>query len=59
MTSAEGLVLVSATFLVLGVMVEGGRGTLPPRMGVLLLTLALLAVFAALLHAEARVMAAW
>ena len=59
MTSAEGLVLVSATFLVLGVMVGGGRGTLPPRTGVLLLTLALLAVFVALLHVEARGMAVW
>ena len=50
--------LVSATFLVLGVMVEGGRGTLSSRAGALLLAFALLAVFVALLHAEARVMAA-
>jgi hypothetical protein len=37
MTSAEGLVLVSATLLVLGVMVEGGKGTLSSRAGALLL----------------------
>ena len=59
MTSAEGLVLVSATYLVLGVMVEGGKGTLSSRAGAFLLAFALLAVFVALLHAEARVMAAW
>ncbi len=59
MTSAEGLVLVAATFLVLGVMVEGGKGTLSSRAGALFLALAVLAVALALLHMEARVMAAW
>jgi hypothetical protein len=36
------------------VVVEGRKGTLTPRMGVLLLTLAMLAVGAALLHVVAR-----
>ncbi len=50
MTSAEALVLVAAALLVLAVFVQGGRGTLTPRAGVLLLTVAMLAVVAALLH---------
>ena len=56
MTSAEGLVLVSATFLVLGVVVEAGKGTITTRTGMALLALALLAVVVALLHMEARVL---
>ncbi len=59
MTSAETLVLVAATFLVLGVMVEAGKGTITTRTGMFLLVLAILAVFVALLHMEARVMAVW
>jgi hypothetical protein len=54
MTAAEALVLVAAALLVLAVFVQGGRGTLTPRAGVLLLTLAMLAVVAALLHMLAR-----
>jgi hypothetical protein len=50
MTSAEALVLVAALLLVLAVFVEGGRGTITTRAGVLLLTVAMLAVVAALLH---------
>ena len=50
MTSAEGLVLVMAATLAVAVFVEGGRGTITTRAGVLLLTVAMLAVVAALLH---------
>ncbi len=50
MTLAEALVLVAAALLVLAVFVVGRDGTLTPRVGVLLLTLAMLAVVAALLH---------
>ncbi len=50
MTLAEALVLVAAALLVLAVFVEGGRGTITTRSGVLLLTVAMLAVVAALLH---------
>ena len=50
MTSAEALVVLAAAFLVLGVAVEGGRGTLSPRVGGFLLTVAMLAVLVALLH---------
>ncbi len=59
MTSAETLVLVAATFLVLGVMVEAGKGTTTTRTGMFLLVLAILAVFVAPPHMEARVMAVW
>ena len=54
MTSAEVLVLVAATLLTVAVFVEGDRGTLTVRAGVLLLILAMLAVVAALLHMVAR-----
>ena len=50
MTSAEALVLVAAVILAVMVFVEGTKGTLIPRVGVFLLTLAMLAVLAALLH---------
>jgi hypothetical protein len=50
MTSAEALVLVAAALLVLAVFVEGGRGNITTRAGVLLLAVAMLAVVAALLH---------
>ena len=50
MNSAETLVLVAAALLVMAVFVERDRGTLTPRTGVLLLTVAMLAVVAALLH---------
>lgn len=46
--------LVAATILA-AVAVSWGDGTLSPRAGVLLLTVAALAVFAALLHMLARV----
>ncbi len=51
MTLAEALVLVASAGLAVAVFVEGDTGTLTPRVGVLLLVLALLAAFAALLHA--------
>ena len=54
MSSAETLVLVAATFLVLAVSVEAGSGTLTPRMDGFLLALAMLAVCVALLHMGAR-----
>jgi uncharacterized membrane protein len=54
MTQAEALVLVLAVVLVIAVFVEGTRGTLTPWVGVLLLTFAMLAVAAALLHILAR-----
>ena len=57
MTSAETLVLLAAALLVLAVFVEAGKGTIRPRAGKLLLGLAVLAVFVALLHMEVRVMA--
>ena len=50
MTSAEALVLAAAAGLVVAVFVEGNTGTLAPRSGVLLLTLAMVAVVAALVH---------
>ena len=55
MTPAEGLVLVAATILAAVAVSWGRDGTLSPRAGVLLLTVAALAVFAALLHMLARV----
>jgi hypothetical protein len=54
MTSAETLVL-----LALAVFVKAGKGALSPRAGLFSLSVALLAVFVALLHVEARVLAAW
>ncbi len=54
MTLAEALVLVAATLLAVVVFMEGRKGTLTSRAGVLLLTLAMLAVVAALLHMLAR-----
>ncbi len=54
MTLAEALVLVAATILAVVVFMEGRKGTLTSRAGVLLLTLAMLAVVAALLHMLAR-----
>ena len=54
MTSAEALVLVAAVGLVVAVFVEGDTGILTPRVGVLLLAGALLAVVAALVHVLAR-----
>ena len=55
MTPQEGLALVAATIVAVVVVVGGRNGTLSPRAGVLLLTLAALAAFAALLHLLARV----
>ena len=55
MTPAEVAVLTLATMLFVVVFVEATRGTLTPRMGVLLLTLAVLAVVAVLLRLLARV----
>jgi hypothetical protein len=55
MTPAEVAVLTLATMLFVVVFVEETRGTLTPRMGVLLLTLATLAALAALLHLVTRV----
>ena len=54
MTQAEALVLVLAVVLVVAVFVKGTRGTLTSRVGVLLLTLAMLAVVAALVHLMVR-----
>jgi hypothetical protein len=54
MTAAEALVLVAAALLVLAVFVQGGRGILAPRVGVLLLTLAMMAAVAALVLVLAR-----
>ena len=54
MTPAEVLVLTLATMLFVVVSVEGTRGTLTPRMGVLLLALAMLAALAVVLHTLAR-----
>ncbi len=53
MTSAEALVLVSATLLVLAVFVEGGRGAITAPVGVSLLALAMLAVCVVLVHMAA------
>ena len=54
MTSAETLVLVAATLLVLAVFVEEGRGTITAPVGAFSLTLALLAVLVVLVHVVAR-----
>ena len=50
MTSAETLVLATAVLLVVAVFLERNRGTFTPRTGVFLLTVAMLAVVAVLLH---------
>jgi hypothetical protein len=51
MTSAEAMVLATATILSVAVLAEGRDGsTLNPRVGKFLLGLAVLAAFAALLH---------
>jgi hypothetical protein len=50
MSRAEAMVLVMATVLAMVVVAKGRGGTLTPRVGALLLLLAILAVFAALLH---------
>ncbi len=54
MTSTEELVLAVATLLAVVVFVEGRKGTLAVPVGVLLLTLAMLAVVAALMHLMVR-----
>ena len=54
MAPAEKLVLVAATLLAVVVLVERAEGTLTSRVGVLLLTLAILAASAAVLHMEGR-----
>ncbi len=53
MTSAEALVLAAAALLVVAVFAAEGRGTITTRVGVLLLTLAMLAAVAALVHVAA------
>ncbi len=50
MTQAEVLVMATAAILAVVVFAEGRDGTLTPRVGVLLLTLAMLAAVAALVH---------
>ena len=52
---SEALVLVVATTLATAAIVEGRKGTISTRLGVLLLTAAALAVLAAVLHLLARV----
>ena len=54
MTSAEALVLVVAAILAVLVFMGARTGTLTSRAGVLLLTLAMLAAIAALVHMVAR-----
>jgi hypothetical protein len=54
MTPAEDLVLAMAALLGVMVFVEGAKGTLTSRAGVLLLALAMLAVVAALVHMLSR-----
>ena len=53
MTWAEDLVLAVAALLVVVVFVEGRTGAITIPVGVLLLTLAMLAAVAALVHAVA------
>ena len=48
------LVLLAAALLALAVFVEAGKGALSPRAGTFFLSVALLAVFVAILHMEAR-----
>ncbi len=50
MTSAEDLVLAVAMLLAVVVFVEGRKGTLAIPVGMLLLTLAMVAVVATLVH---------
>jgi hypothetical protein len=54
MTPAEDLVLAMAALLGVMVFVEGAKGTLTSRAGVLLSALAMLAVAAALVHMLSR-----
>ena len=54
MTSAEALALVLAAVLSVVLFLEVATGTLPSRVGELLLILAMLAAFAALLHMLVR-----
>jgi hypothetical protein len=54
MTWAEALVLVVAAILAVLVFMKARMGTLTSRAGVFLLTLAMLAALAALLHMLAR-----
>ena len=54
MTPEEGLVMVAATILAAVVVLESAKDTLTPAVGVLLLTLAVLAALAELLHMLAR-----
>ncbi len=54
MTPAENLVLAVAAVLAVVVFVEGRNGAIAVPVGVLLLTLAMLAAVAALLHMAVR-----
>ena len=51
--------LGAAPLLAVAAIAERRNGALAPQTGALLLALAALAVFVALLHMEARVLAAW
>ena len=55
MTPEEGLVLLAAITLAAATITETNRGTLSFRVGALLLTAAMLAVLAAVVHLLARV----
>ena len=59
MTGAEDFVLAAAGALAVAALVERRSGALGRLAGGLLLAFAVLAVAVALLHMEARVMAAW
>jgi hypothetical protein len=50
MISSEAVVLAVAVLLAVVVFMRGRKGTLTPRMGVLLLALAMLAALAAFVH---------
>ena len=54
MTPAEALVLVVAAVLFVVVFMEGTKGALAPTVGVLLLSLAMLAAVAAFAHMGLR-----
>jgi hypothetical protein len=54
MTPQEALVLVVAAVLLVVVFVEGAKGALTRRVGVLLMSLAMLAAVAAFAHMGAR-----
>ncbi len=54
MTPAENLVLAVAAILAVVVFVEGRNGAIAVPVGVLLLTLAMVAMVAALVHVLAR-----